>query len=253
MYSALITFGGAAIFTAVAVLITRWLASALRDAAHSAERAATPDVLGFTHTIDLVYTHVVLKNLQGDCVITRKTSGVRANANVKLTTLKGSANTSGPIVGKPRLGKVSPPDLEDRVNFVSTAAGNRGYFTLTLDPPLTAADKPFEFTVDTEFAAGFLMTRRSVEKEYGDGEFHDEYYGVRVDVPVEAVKIEISFPDGFKFQEGAAALRGKSEVPIAAESERIANRLRRKGSVVTLDVDKPIVSYQYVVHWMPVE
>lgn len=253
MYSALITLLGAAIFTTAAVLITRWVSKTLHSerAEAAAKAVVAPDSKGFTHTADLVSSSAIILTLDGECRISRTMSGLRANANVDLTTLKGQVRTSGTIVGNPRLVDISP-FTRDRVTFVPDASGGSGSFTLSFRPPLTASDPPLEFTVESDFSHGFLMKRDDVLRMYAKDPFAYEYYGVRVDIPVKQVRIEVRFPADFRSEVGAAAL-GTSETRVVSESERIAGNLTKEGTSAVLVVKDPILSYQYVIHWLPVE
>lgn len=254
MIQVLVIVGLAAFLTAIALLLSRWLGLARgraeEAAARSAVQSAAVDQRGFAYRAGLVRSTATIRNLQGDCLISRHMRGVSANPNFTMTVLRGSVSTSGAISGSPRLVEVAGLAPE-RVGFTGTTKENAGWFEFSFSPALTPADPPFQFTIDSDFTAGFLMMRAAVVQKYQNDAFNEEYYGVRVDIPVDAVEIEVQFPERFDAEVSAAALRGSTEIKVAEETARVAKQLVRKGSVATLRVEEPVLSYLYVIHWMP--
>ena len=141
----------------------------------------------------------------------------------------------------------------ERVTFSSSIVGKMAKFEFTFTPALRPEDPPFDYEIVTGFASGHLMSRAAVEEAYKNDNFKHEYYGVRIDVPVNVIELGVEFPAGFKAAElGATALYGKTEIVAEAEAARAAKALQHPSELqAKIRIEDPLLSYIYAIHWMP--
>ena len=269
MFTVIVTLTVAVVLTLAAVAIARVLTRVFQKAEHRADQAESradraerakdaagraiveSHVLkGFAYGADVAQGKLTVENLDGDCMIRRSLVGVRANDGFTVANMSGIVGTSGEVTLSPRLLNMAGLP-KDRVSFKSLVKGRAGQFEFSFAPPLKSDDPPFEYTVEVSFERGTLMTRAAIEQQYKDDAFREEYYGIRVDIPVAALELEVVFPPGFQPRVGGTALYGDTEIVADAEGARVAKAVQQTSAGAKVRLEQPLLSYVYAIHWMP--
>ena len=269
MFAVVVTLTVAVVLTLAAVAIARGLTRVFQKAEHRADQAESradraaraedaasraiveSNILkGFAYRAGVAQGKLVVENLDGDCTIRRALHGVRANDGFTVANLSGMVSTSGEVTLAPRLLNMSGLPKE-RINFRSLVKGRAGHFEFSFAPPLKSNDPPFDYTVEVTFERGMLMTRAAIEDQYKDDAFKEEYYGIRVDIPVAALELEVAFPPGFQPRIGGTALYGDTEIVADAEAARVAGAVEPTSAGAKVRLEQPLLSYVYAIHWLP--
>src|SRR5262245_38420686 len=95
------------------------------------------------------------------------------------------------------------------------------------------------------------MTREEASVAYKDDIVPNEYFYEVVDIPVDVIKLEIIFPEGYSAQIYPGVFFGEYEHFHNLELQRVQKGFQRTSRGAILTIDQPLVGFRYLVHWVP--
>ena len=196
---------------------------------------------------------VEILDLAGACRITRSWKGFKVSPNVEIPHFPGKEviNTPGGRITQPSM-LIDTEDFPKNVSLVHTRIEDKlCMFQVKILGSLVNSDPPLNYTHRVEIERAFLMTREETSQHYKDDYLKNEYFYLETYLPIERMDIEVRFPNGYEVQAFPGVFFGEFEFIHNSEFNRVKNGFRKTIGSAHFQIDKPLVGFRYLIHWVP--
>ena len=189
----------------------------------------------------------------GDCVVTRSFREVEIVQGSSISHIPGKFETLTPgarIISGPEVSIVNGfSKLVDAK--ITRRTDQRCEFVIDIAGDLDSGDDGLNFDIAIEYSGNVLMDMGSVRSAYANDIFKWDYLFFDVQLPVDNLEIDVSFPEAKKFEMYSIVFFGSSEHIHHNESRRVARGFEATSGRARLMVDKPRIGFRYAVYWKP--
>ena len=172
--------------------------------------------------------------------------------NEKLTMTQEGPHFFEIGFGKIRKGPVFTTNQKDIVEWVEDENKKRDTYyegNIVFKDGFKKGDGSVNYDFEVDCEGIFCMTKEGFDELYPNDEFPYEYYSITIKSPVEILKLEISFSDGYKVDPQPIAFLGRQRQEDAVTGQLAS--VNREENKAILTVKRPKLFYEYGIFWEP--
>lgn len=154
--------------------------------------------------------------------------------------------------GKIRKGPMFTTDRRDIVEWLEDEKKKRDTYyegNIGFKDGFKKGDGSVNYGFEVDCEGNFCLTKEEFDELCPNDEFPYEYYSIVIKAPVEILKLEVSFFDGYKVDLEPIAFFGKQRQEDAVTGPLAY--FNREENKATLTVKRPRLFYEYGIFWEP--
>jgi hypothetical protein len=154
--------------------------------------------------------------------------------------------------GKISNGPVFTTNRRDIVEWVEDEKKKRDTFyegNIVFKDGLKKGDGSVNYDFEVDCEGNFCMTKEGFDELYPNDEFPYEYNSITIKSPVEILKLEVSFSEGYKVDQQPIAFFGRQRQEDAVTGQLVS--FDREENKAILTVKRPKLFYDYGLFWEP--